>query len=136
MSVVVLNTSMSKQTFIQLIEANENMVQVYHITHDVNLPKIRHEGLVPMLGPNSQEIGENYPAIHVFLDMDTVEEAMMNWDTMDWHDEDTELSLVTFNVPASMLVSPYNKSVQQGIGTAEIHEPIPPSMITSISEIS
>jgi len=130
---------MNRRTFTQLIETNElanATTEVYHITPDVNLPKIRHEGLQPMLGPNSQQIGETVPAIHVFVNKEAMEEALMNWDAMDWGDEDIELSLVTLRVPVMMVQPSTNYQNKSGIeGIAEIHQPIPPSMIVSISEI-
>ena len=111
------------------------MTTVYHITRDANLPKIRDEGLVPMLGPNSKQIGETVPAIHVFTNTDTMEDAIMNWGAMDWDDEDIDLSLLTLTVPVSMVTASSKGFAALGQGIAEILEPIPPSMITSISEL-
>ena len=112
------------------------MVTVYHVTSEENLPNIRKNGLVPQIGPNSKEIGETDEAVHVFLDRDTLTDAMMNWESMDWHgEEEPELSLLTLHVPASMLSTPFNKGVVSSGGVAEIHQPVPPSMITSIIEV-
>ena len=117
-------------------ELTNAMTTVYHITPDANLPNIRDEGLQPMLGPNSQQIGETVPAIHVFTNKEAMEEALMNWDAMDWSNEDIELSLITLNVPVMMVQPATNYQNKSGIkGIAEIHQPIPPSMIISISEI-
>jgi hypothetical protein len=117
----------------------ERITQVYHITHDKHLPEIRKNGLVPRLGENSKDIGETIPAVHVFLNMDAVEEAMMNWDSMDWHDEDNEgqpvlLSLLTLRVPLDMVHSSSTGEQFRSV-LGEIYETIPPSMIASISEI-
>lgn len=133
-----LNSGMNRRTFTQLIEANDwdnAMTTVYHITPDANLPKIRDEGLVPMLGPNSKQIGETVPAIHVFTNTDTMEEAVMNWDAMDWSDDTMDLSLITLSVPVSMVTASSKGFAALGQGIAEILEPIPPSMIVSISEL-
>ncbi len=113
------------------------MVTVYHVTHEKNLPSIRKNGLVPQIGPNSKEIGEKDEAIHVFRDHDSLTDAMMNWDSMDWHgeEEEPELSLLTLYVPLSMLSTPSNKGVVSSQGSAEIHQTVPPSMITSVVEV-
>jgi hypothetical protein len=126
---------MNRRTFTQLIETNEAMTTVYHVTPDANLPKIRDEGLQPMIGPNSQQIGETVPAIHVFTNTDTLEDAIMNWDAMDWTDETVELSLITLQIPVSMVTASSKGFAALGQGIAEILEPVPPSMITSISEL-
>ena len=116
--------------------SRERTVTVYHVTPEVNLPSIKKNGLVPQIGPNSQDIGETEEAIHVFLDQDSLTDAMVNWESMDWHDEEEpELSLLTLNVPASMLSTPFNKGVVASQGVAEIHQHVPPSMISSIAEI-
>ena len=110
------------------------MVTVYHVTHEKNLSSIRKNGLVPQIGPNSKELGEKDEAIHVFLDHDSLTDAMMNWDSMDWHgEEEPELSLLTLRVPASVLST--NKGIVSSQGSAEIRQTVPPSMITSIVEV-
>jgi hypothetical protein len=115
---------------------SKRTITVYHVTPEVNLPSIKKNGLVPQIGPNSQEIGETDEAIHVFLDQDSLTDAMMNWESMNWHDEEEpELSLLTLDVPASMLSTPFNKGVVASQGTAEIHQHVPTSMIISITEI-
>lgn len=126
----MINTTMKRLTFTQLVEAN--MAEVYHITPEHNVPDIQKNGLQPRMGANSQEIGETIPAVHVFLDKETVEDALMNWDTMDWHDGEEDLSIITMRVPTDILVRP--KGAMMG-GVAEIRQVIPPSMITSIGEL-
>jgi hypothetical protein len=117
-------------------EKTDRMVTVYHVTPENNLPNIRKNGLEPRIGPNSKDIGETEEAVHVFLDHDSLTDAMMNWETMDWHGkEEPELSLLTLQVPASMLSTPFNKGVVSGQGTAEIHQTVPPNMITSVVEV-
>jgi hypothetical protein len=112
------------------------MVTVYHVTPEENLPFIRKNGLVPQIGPNSKEIGETDEAVHVFLDHASLTDAMVNWESMDWHGkEEPELSLLTLCVPASMLSAPFNKSVVSSRGIAEIHQTVPSNMITSIVEV-
>ena len=113
----------------------DKLVTVYHVTPEENLPSIRKNGLVPQIGPNSKEVGETTKAVHVFLDHDSLVDAMMNWESMDWHDEDQpELSLLTLHVPLSMLSTPFNKGVVSSQGAAEIHQTVPPGMITSVVE--
>ena len=117
-------------------EKTDRVVKVYHVTPEKNLPNIRKNGLVPQIGPNSQEIGETEEAVHVFLDYDSLTDAMMNWESMDWNEEEQpELSLLTLHVPTSMLSTPFNKGVVSSQGTAEIHQTVPPNMITSIVEV-
>jgi hypothetical protein len=123
------------ESFTKLIESNDAMTTVYHVTPDANLPKIRDEGLQPMIGSNSQQIGETVPAIHVFTNTDTLEDAIMNWDAMDWTDETVELSLITLQIPVSMVTASSKGFAALGQGIAEILEPVPPSMIVSISEL-
>jgi hypothetical protein len=118
-----------------MVEQNEAMIEVYHITPDTNLPKIRDEGLIPMLGPNSQAVGETKPAVHVFMDMDSMTDAIMNWDTMDWFDDDEpDLSMLTLSVPKSWVSTPRGVSPILGRGAGEIYQVVPPSMITSVAE--
>jgi hypothetical protein len=117
-------------------EKSDRSIRVYHVTPKKNLANIRVNGLVPQIGPNSKEIGETEKAVHVFLDQNSLIDAMMNWESMDWHDEEEpELSLLTLTVPASMLSTPFNKGVVGSSGAAEIHQTVPPSMITSVSEV-
>ena len=54
---------------------------------------------------------------------------------MDWDDEDIDLSLLTLTVPVSMVTASSKGFAALGQGIAEILEPVPPSMITSISEL-
>ena len=102
---------------------------VYHVTDVENVPKIQKAGLVPMIGPNSADIGEPHPAVHVFLTKDALEEAVMNWDMMNWDDGD--LSLITLEIPTSMIHN--DTHLLDAVGL--IYQTIPPSMITSISEM-
>lgn len=124
----------SRRSFVTMVEQSEDMVEVYHITRDTNLPAIRRDGLVPQLGPNSQAIGETSPAVHVFLDYDTLTDAIMNWDTMDWFDDEPDLSMLTLKIPKSWVYSPREVSPILSRGTGEIYRVVPPSMITSIAE--
>jgi hypothetical protein len=106
-------------------------ITVYHITHDKNLPMIMSQGIKPMLGRNSAEIGETNNAVHVFLTWDALEDAVMNWDSMSWSDEvDPELSVITLNIPSSIIHMSTKLS-----DTGEIYQTIPPDMITSVAEL-
>jgi hypothetical protein len=124
---------MNRRTFTQLVE-NESMIEVYHITTDTNLPAIRRDGLTPQLGTNSQAVGETKPAVHVFMDQDSMTDAIMNWDTMDWFDDEPDLSMLTLSVPKSWVSTPRGVSPILGRGAGEIYQVVPPSMITSIAE--
>lgn len=139
-NVVMNNLKESRRTFMTIVQEAEwdnTLTTVYHITSDANLPAIRRDGLVPQLGSNSKQIGETVPAIHVFTNTDTLEDAIMNWSAMDWTDEDIDLSLITLRVPVNMITAPSHltKGFQASQGIAEILEPIPPNMITNITEL-
>lgn len=107
-------------------------MEVYHITHDKNLARIRRNGLVPKIGANSQDLGEKTPQVHVFLDRATMEDALMNW-SISWNDEDEDgnypdISVLTLEVPRSWVV-PFGASWEEG--TATINRTVPPRMIKS-----
>lgn len=133
--IVLDSLTESRRSFVTIVEQHEDMIEVYHITPDTNLPAIRRDGLTPQLGPNSQAIGETNPAVHVFMDKDSMTDAIMNWDTMDWFgDDEPDLSMLTLSVPKSWVKMPRGVSPILGRGAGEIYQAIPPSMITSIAE--
>jgi hypothetical protein len=61
-------------------------MRVYHITPLQNLAAIQAEGLRPQIGPRSRDLEEE-DAAHVFYDLETLENAILNWDMFD-EDED------------------------------------------------
>lgn len=75
---------------------------VYHVTPTRNLPSIRKLGLIPRIGPNSRQLGETQPLIYLFPTRVDVNDALMNW-LGDQYDDDEPLSLLTLNVPSSLL---------------------------------
>lgn len=137
---VMAHLDESRRSFMMMVEQEEwenALTTVYHITPDANLSNIRRNGLIPKLGPNSQQIGETVPAIHVFTNTDAMHDALVNWGAMDWSDDTLDLSLITLRVPVPMVTAPSHltKGFQASQGIAEILEPVPPSMITDITEL-
>lgn len=55
------------------------MNPIYHVTRKEDLPSILAEGLQPRIGPRSIQIGESSPAVYFFPDMESVENALLNW---------------------------------------------------------
>lgn len=54
-------------------------MELYHVTPIKNLPSIMENGLIPLIGVRSQEIGELEPRIFFFPNVDEMENALMNW---------------------------------------------------------
>lgn len=75
---------------------------VYHVTPTRNLPSIHKLGLIPQIGPNSRQLGETQPLIYFFPTRVDVNNALMNW-LSDQYDDDESLSLLTLNIPSSLL---------------------------------
>jgi len=117
-------------TFTGLVEQTERTREVYHITREENIPSIMKNGLEPRIGVHSVDIGEQRPGVHVFLNMATVEDAMMNWDAMsEWDSGD--LSILTLEVPNYMV--DFSHHIIGGTGVIKDH--VPPSMIKSVAEL-
>lgn len=54
-------------------------MSVFHVTRRDDVPSILLQGLVPQIGPRSCLLGEATPAIYLFPDQVSVEDALMNW---------------------------------------------------------
>jgi hypothetical protein len=81
-----------KPIYEQVIEP----ITVYHVTPKRNLKSIKSNGLTPQIGDNSTRLGETEEAIHVFYNLDDLEDALSNWDLFD---EDEELVCLKITVP-------------------------------------
>ncbi len=62
---------------IRLVEAAQRAY--YHVTLSKNIPDIQKQGLLPQIGPLSILAGEAKPTIFLFPNLETVEDALMNW---------------------------------------------------------
>ena len=109
----------------QIFESTQTKT-VYHVTIASNLSSIKKNGLHPQIGPNSQMLGEKVKAIHVFYDMDTLEDAVGNWE-MSW-DEDEELVCIILQVPQSWVTD--DPAYPNTVGL--VKQDIPPNMIKKI----
>jgi hypothetical protein len=74
------------------------MPTFYHVTPIRNLKSIQKDGLVPKIGPRSRELGEPFPAVYLFPDLDTAEYALMHW-LGNHFSEDARLALIAADVP-------------------------------------
>jgi hypothetical protein len=113
----------------RLFEIGATGIIVYHVTNKESLQLIKQQGLIPEIGENSRAANESKAAIHVFLDLDVMEDAITNWDTMDWSDA-TELFLISIKVNSDIVIP---DPVFDGVGL--IYDPIAASAITKIESL-
>lgn len=78
------------------------MITVYHITLSSNWPSIKQHGLIPQIGRNSQALGETKPAIYLFPDLKSSNNALDNW-FGDLYDDDQDLIRLTINCPNNLI---------------------------------
>lgn len=111
-------------------------LRVYHVTETASVPSILRKGLVPAIGPRSADLGETgepLPAVWVFPDREQMDNALMSWFGEWWEEwgprgEDTELSVLTLDVPEHMLdVARWPDGFEWAC-----YETIPPSMIVEV----
>lgn len=82
-------------------------MHVYHVTPTRNVFDILEQGLLPSIGPRSQELGEELPRIYVFTRLDALEDALSNW-LGEAFDEDEPLSIPDLLVDDSIVTIPEN----------------------------
>lgn len=70
----------------------------YHVTTETNLENIKKSGLIPQIGPRSQDSGETFPYVYLFDDYGTMEDAAMNW-LCDLFDDDEVLVCCEIELP-------------------------------------
>lgn len=51
----------------------------YHVTTDAAWHSIQKTGLVPAIGPRSEEMGESYPMICLFTSEEALNDGLGNW---------------------------------------------------------
>lgn len=66
---------------------------LYHVTPSHNLQSILEDGLTPLIGPRSMQLGEAQARVYLFRSLDDVETALMNW-MADAFDENEELVVI------------------------------------------
>ncbi len=54
-------------------------MRLFHVTLSSALPAILEEGLLPLIGPRAEQLGEVVPAVYCFGDRLAVEDGLMGW---------------------------------------------------------
>jgi len=54
-------------------------MRLFHVTLSTALPAILEEGLLPLIGPRAEQLGEVVPAVYCFGDRHAVEDGLMGW---------------------------------------------------------
>lgn len=73
---------------------------LYHVTEKKNLTDIKTNGLVPKIGPRSQNAGETEPKTYLFRHREDMENAVVNW-LGDEFDEDESIVALEIQMPAT-----------------------------------
>lgn len=94
----------------------------YHVTPARNVRDILTKGLIPKRGSLSSKGNEPEDAIFLFADLDSVENALMNWLGDEFEDEE-QLSLLAVILDLKPAPNHFETVV---------HNPIPPSAIKLI----
>jgi hypothetical protein len=102
----------------------------YHVTPADTLATIEREGLRPRVGPRARLLGEPGPAIYLFEDRLTAEDAVTNW-LGEAFDEDVALSLLEVTLDAGLRRRP---DLAMG-GELVVIDPIPATAIRVIGEV-
>ena len=97
----------------------------YHITPAQNLAGIMETGLVPQLGERSLMQGEEIPAVFLFEELNTVQDALLAW-FLEYFPESAELALLR--------VTPEVDSIVESLAQYEVmvYGTIKPNLITVI----
>lgn len=106
------------------------MREAFHVTPTGNLARIREAGLEPRIGPRAAGLGEPEPAVYLFADRDTAEQAVTNW-LGEAFEEDADLTLITLALPENVRLRP---DLAMG-GELVCMSPVPPAAIRSIEAI-
>ena len=109
----------SMRFLISLCESQ--MTRVWHVTFKRKVPSILRQGLEPRVGKRSRSVKEKVPAIYVFPDPTSLEDALTNW----LGDEipDAKLSILELIVPEDWINHDNLR------WEARILRPVPPNMI-------
>lgn len=104
------------------------MITVYRITLSSNWTSIKQYGLIPQIGRNSQALGETKPAIYLFPNLESSNNALDNW-FGDLYDDDQDLIRLTINCPNSLV---HKSDVEYEIVS---YQTIPAKYITKIEHV-
>lgn len=74
------------------------MIKYYHVTPYQNIDSIMQNGIIPQIGPLSKKLREPHPAVFLFNDIISAEEAIMNWYGNEFS-EDTKFAMIHINLP-------------------------------------
>ena len=105
----------SKGSNVEFMEAKNNYF--YHVTHKKNVRSIMKNGILPKINRDMNDI----KAVFLFDNMNTLEDAMMNW-LGDKFDEDDELVVLTIDKKQLKNIQ-YDKDVGYEYYTKEIIKP-------------
>jgi hypothetical protein len=106
-------------TFLKFLENNLNR-NFYHVTTEDNYNNIMKDGILPQIGQRSINV-ETKPQIFLFVDKSSMEDAVMNWLT-DEFDEDENLVVLQVTLPQDFPIKVNGSEVTTDI-------PIPPKYI-------
>ena len=105
-------------------------IDAYHVTEAGNVPLIQRDGLVPRVGPQASRLGEPVPAVYLFADRVSAEDAVTNW-LGEAFAEDVALSLLEVTLNAGLRRRP---DLAMG-GELVVIDPIPATAIRVIGEV-
>jgi hypothetical protein len=97
-----------------------------HVTPSVNIRSIQERGLTPIIGERSADAGETTPAIYCFDDGDAIENALLNW-LSEVFDEDETLALFMIRLPKILPIRPAHHY------EIVLKEEVPPAQLTLLS---
>ena len=63
-------------------------MRLFHVTLSSALPAILKEGLLPLIGPRAEQLGEVAPAVYCFGDREAVEDGLMGWMAESFEEEE------------------------------------------------
>jgi len=63
-------------------------MRLFHVTLSSALPDILEEGLLPLIGPRAEQLGEVAPAVYCFGDREAVEDGLMGWMAESFEEEE------------------------------------------------
>lgn len=63
-------------------------MRLFHVALSSALPAILEEGLLPLIGPRAEQLGEVAPAVYCFGDREAVEDGLMGWMAESFEEEE------------------------------------------------
>lgn len=99
----------------------------YHVTNELNMDKINAEGIVPAIGENSRDLGEEIERIYLFNKAEDCDSALGSW-LGDCFDEDDNLTIIEIEIPLNESHLSYDGEFYE----SHYYGTIPPSMFTRV----